>query len=110
MIRVNLVLLFATLMSALFLVSVQYDSRRLFAELDKSRNESKRLASEFDRLQVEKRGQATPSRVERIAREKLQMYQATPGITTYVTYSSSADMAHPAAPGAEATKAARATP
>ncbi len=62
-------------------------ARRLFAELDKSRSESKRLESEFGRLQVEKRAQATPSRVERIAREKLQMRQATPGITTYVNYS-----------------------
>jgi len=87
MIRLNLVLLLAVLASAVYLVSVQYDSRRLFAELDKSRSESKRLESEFGRLQVEKRAQATPSRVERIAREKLQMRQATPGITTYVNYS-----------------------
>jgi cell division protein FtsL len=87
MIRVNLVLLLAVVISAVYLVSVQYDSRRLFAEFDKARSEAKRLESEFDRLQVEKRAQATPSRVERLAREKLQMRQATPGITTYVTYS-----------------------
>jgi cell division protein FtsL len=87
MIRVNLVLLLAVLVSAVYLVSVQYDSRRLFAEFDKARSEAKRLESEYERLQVEKRAQATPSRVERLAREKLQMRQATPGITTYVTYS-----------------------
>ena len=87
MIRLNLVLLLAVIASAVYLVSVQYDSRRLFAELDKARSESKRLESDYDRLQVEKRAQATPSRVERIAREKLQMHQATPGVTTYVTYS-----------------------
>ena len=88
MMRLNLVLLLAVLASAVYLVSVQYDSRRLFAELDKARSESKRLATEFDRLQVEKRAQATPSRVERIAREKLEMRQVTPGITTYVNYAS----------------------
>ena len=87
MIRLNLVLLLAVIASAVYLVSVQYDSRRLFAELDKARSEAKRLESDYDRLQVEKRAQATPSRVERIAREKLQMHQATPGVTTYVTYS-----------------------
>ena len=87
MIRLNLILLVAVLVSAVYLVSVQYDSRRLFAELDKARTESKRLATEFDRLQVEKRAQATPSRVERIAREKLEMRQATPAITMYVNYS-----------------------
>jgi cell division protein FtsL len=90
MIRLNLMLLLAVLVSAVYLVSVQYDSRRLFAELDKARSESKRLATEFDRLQVEKRAQATPSRVERIAREKLEMRQATPAITMYVNYSGAA--------------------
>lgn len=86
MIRLNLLLLVAVIASAVYLVNVQYDSRRLFTELDKARSESKRLETEFDRLQVEKRAQATPSRVERIAREKLQMRQATPGITMYVNY------------------------
>lgn len=98
MIRLNLMLLLAVLVSAVYLVSVQYDSRRLFAELDKARNESKRLATEFDRLQVEKRAQATPSRVERIAREKLEMRQATPGITMYVNY------AAPASPASAASQ------
>lgn len=87
MIRLNLVLLLAVLVSALYLVGVQYDSRRLFTELDKSRNESHRLATEYERLQVQKRGQATPARVERLAKDRLQMVQATPGITNYVTYS-----------------------
>ena len=84
MIRLNLLLLVAVIASAVYLVNVQYDSRRLYTELDKARSEAKRLEIDFDRLQVEKRAQATPSRVERIAREKLQMRQATPGITTYV--------------------------
>jgi len=87
MIRINLVLLLAVLASAIYLVSVQYDSRRLFTELDKSRSEARRLETEYERLQVEKRAQATPARVEKLAREKLQMRQASPAITTYVTYS-----------------------
>lgn len=87
MMRLNLVLLLAVVASAMYLVSVQYDSRRLFAELDKSRNEARRLDVEFERLQVQKRAQATPARVERLAKDKLQMHQATPGITMYVTYS-----------------------
>ncbi len=87
MIRLNLVLLLAVLVSAVYLVSVQYESRRVFTELDRARSEAKRLESEFERLQVEKRGQATPARVEKLAREKLQMRQASPAITTYVTYS-----------------------
>ncbi len=86
MIRLNLVLLLAVLASAIYLVSVQYDSRRLFTELDKAKTEAHRLELENERLQVEKRAQTTPARVERLAREKLQMVQAKPGITTYVTY------------------------
>jgi cell division protein FtsL len=86
MIRLNLVLLLAVLASAMFLVGVQYDSRRLFSELDKAHSEATRLETERERLQVEKRGQATPARVERLAREKLQMRLASPGVTTYVTY------------------------
>jgi len=87
MIRLNLVLLLAVMASAVYLVSVQYESRRVFTELDKARSEARRLETEYERLQVEKRGQATPARVEKLAKEKLQMRQAMPAITTYVTYS-----------------------
>jgi cell division protein FtsL len=87
MIRINLMLMLAVLVSAVYLVAVQYDSRRLFTELDRANSEAHRLATEHERLEVQKRGQATPARVEKLAREKLQMRQATPAITTYVTYS-----------------------
>jgi len=90
MMRLNLVLLLAVLTSAVYLVNVQYESRRVFTELDRARSEARRLETEYERLQVEKRGQATPARVEKLAREKLQMRQATPAITTYVTYSAPA--------------------
>jgi cell division protein FtsL len=87
MIRLNLVLMLAVVASALYLVSVQYESRHQFAELDKARSEARRIETEFERLQVEKRAQATSARVEKLARAKLQMQQATPAITTYVSYS-----------------------
>ena len=90
MTRINLVLLLAVITSAIYLVSVQYDSRRLFTELDKVNAESLKLETEYERLQVEKRAQATPGRVEKIAREKLQMRQASPAITAYVNYSAPA--------------------
>jgi cell division protein FtsL len=106
MTRLNIVLMLAVLASALYLVGVQYDSRRLFTELDRSNTEAHRLMVERERLQVEKREQATPARVERLAREKLQMRQATPGITTYVTYAGAVLPA--AADGASATLQRRA--
>jgi cell division protein FtsL len=98
MTRLNLVLLIAVLASALYLVHTQYESRRLFAELDKAISDARKLDIEHEQLQVEKRGQATPSRVEKLAREQLQMRTASPAITQYVTWSGSA----PAAASAEA--------
>lgn len=84
MIRLNLVLLLAVLCSAMYLVGVQYESRRVFTELDRARSEARRLESEHERLQVQKRAAATPVRVEKLAKEKLQMQAPHPGITTYV--------------------------
>ena len=55
MIRLNLVLLAAVVVSALYLVHMQFESRQLFVELDKAGAEARRLATEQDRLQVEKR-------------------------------------------------------
>ena len=87
MTRLNLVLLLAVLASALYLVNVQYGSRRLFTELDRAVSEAHRLELENERLQVEKRAQATPLRVEKLAKEQLQMRSASPAITHYATYS-----------------------
>jgi cell division protein FtsL len=84
MTRLNLVLLLAVLASALYLVRVQYESRRLYVEIEKAQGESRRLEVENHRLEVEKRAQATPLRVEKLAKEQLQMRPATPAITHYV--------------------------
>ena len=97
MMRLNLVLMLAVVVSALYLVSVQYESRWVFTELDKAHADARRLETESGRLQVEKREQATSARVERIARDKLQMRQVTPAITDYVTYNGA-----PAQPGSAA--------
>ena len=86
MTRLNLVLLIAVLVSALYLVRTQYESRRLYVELEKTSALSHKLESDRDLLQVEKRAQATPLRVEKISKERLQMRMATPAITQYVTY------------------------
>lgn len=84
MTRLNLVLLLAVIASALYLVHTQYESRQLFTALDRAIAEGRSLATDHDRLQVERRAQATPLRVERIARDQLKMRTATPAITQYV--------------------------
>ena len=85
MMRLNLVLLIALIASALYLVRTQYESRRLFTEIDKAVSDAHKLETEHERLQVEKRAQATPLRVEKLAKEQLQMRNASPAITQYVT-------------------------
>ncbi len=85
MTRLNVLLLLAVMASAMYLVHTQYESRRLFTELDRATAEARRLETENQRLQVEKRAQATPLRVEKIARDQLKMRTATPAITQYVS-------------------------
>ena len=85
MIRINILLLVTVIASALYLVQVQYESRRLYAEIERAQNEARKLEVENERLQVDKRAQATPARVQQLARDQLQMRAATPAITQYVT-------------------------
>jgi cell division protein FtsL len=87
MIRLNLLLLLMVVLSALYLVNVQYESRHLFSELDRARAQAHKLEVENERLQVEKRAQATSARIERLAKARLEMRAPNPAITTYVAYS-----------------------
>ena len=100
MTRLNLVLLVAVMASALYLVRTQYESRRLFVEIEKAHAEARRIQLDNERLQVEKRAQATPLRVEKLAKEQLQMRTATPAITQYATYTAPAASAAANATGA----------
>ncbi|MBH1977413.1 MAG: cell division protein FtsL [Giesbergeria sp.] len=84
MARLNLLLFALVMGSALYLVHTQYESRLLYTALDRAVAEARRLETEQHRLEVEKRAQATPLRVETLARAKLQMRTATPAITQYV--------------------------
>ena len=90
MMRLNLALLLALIASSLYLVHVSYDSRRLYTALDIAQNQARKLEIENERLKSEKQSQATPLRVERVARDKLAMRVATPAVTEYVTYAPAA--------------------
>jgi cell division protein FtsL len=52
--------------------------------LEAAMKEATRLELEHERLQVERRSQASPLRIEQIAKQQLQMRLVTPGITQYV--------------------------
>ena len=85
MTRISIVLLLAVMASSMWLVRVQYDARRINTEWHRANVQARQLEVDRQRLQVEKRAQATPLRVERLARDRLQMRTATPAITEYVT-------------------------
>ena len=83
MLRLNLLLLVAVLLSGLYLVETQYESRRLFTELHRATNEARHLETEYQRLQVELRAQSSPSRIESLAVAQ-GLQGASPAITHYV--------------------------
>lgn len=82
--RLNVLLLLALLVSALFLVHTSYESRQLFVSLERERARARELAIENESLQVDRRDQGTHGRVERVARERLRMRNATAAVTQYV--------------------------
>lgn len=84
MVRLNVVLLLAVILSALYLVHTQYQSRRLYTALDRAIAQARELETEHQRLQVEKRAQATPLRIEKLARDQLHMQPTTPALTQYL--------------------------
>ena len=94
--RLNFMLLLVVLASALYLVQTQYESRRRYVELEKAAAQSRKIETESERLQVEKRAEATPLKIEKLARDRLQMRTTTPAITEYVRYKATANVAMPA--------------
>ena len=90
MMRLNLFLLLLVVVSALYLVNVQYESRQLYAELDRARAQAHKLEVDTERLQLEKRAQATSARIEMLARTRMQMRPVNPAITVYVAHTASA--------------------
>jgi cell division protein FtsL len=98
MTRVQLFLLMALLGTAMFLVRTQYESRKLTTDIDRARAEARRIEIERERLDLEARTQATPLRVEKLAREQLGMRTITPAITVYVSDPSQAQSGQGAQP------------
>ncbi len=80
MAKINLLLMLAVLVSGVVLVHSAYESRRLFAALDRTHAEGQRLAADAQRLDAERQAQATNLRVEQVARERLRMRTISPAV------------------------------
>jgi cell division protein FtsL len=82
--KLDALLLLALVASALVLVRTSYESRRAFAALDRAKAEQQLLESDRQRLEADRQAQATPLRVERVARDRLGMRSANAAVTVYV--------------------------
>lgn len=65
--------------SAVGVVYSKHKSRRLFIQLQELEQERDQLKTEWGKLQLEQGAWATHGRVERIARERLEMRMPTQG-------------------------------
>jgi cell division protein FtsL len=83
----RLTILFASLLvlSALSLVNAQYQSRRLFIELERAQAMARQLDIEWAQLQLDQSTLGKHARIEGNARRDLNMVALTPARTQYMT-------------------------
>jgi cell division protein FtsL len=68
-----LVLAACVVASGIWIVDVEHRSRELFIEAEALNREHDRLQTDWGRLQIEQGMYATPSRIEGLARQELQL-------------------------------------
>jgi len=73
MTRLNLILFFTLIFSALGLVNSQHKARNLYIELEQSNQSAKQIEQEYGQLQLEQSTWAMHSRIEQIAAQQMQM-------------------------------------
>jgi cell division protein FtsL len=73
MTRLNLILFFTLIATALGVVTSQHKSRKLYFELEQQQELAKKYETEFGQLQLEQSTWAMHSRVEELAAKKLNM-------------------------------------
>lgn len=78
MTRLNLILFFALMFSALGLVNAQHKARKLYIELEQLNESAKLYDQEYGQLQLEQSTWAMHSRIELIAAQALQMQVPDP--------------------------------
>lgn len=82
--RLNFLLVLAAVACALLLITSQHKARKLVNELELEQEKTKQLDIEWGQLQLEQSTWAAPSRVEKLARERLHMLSPDPRRTVVV--------------------------
>jgi cell division protein FtsL len=73
MTRFNLLLLAVLIVCSLSLVTSRHQARKRFVELERTQSEARAYDTEYGQLSLEQSTWGMPARVEKIAREQLQM-------------------------------------
>ena len=84
--RFDAVLVVLVVASALGVISAQHQARKFFHSLENEEEHSRQLAVEYGQLQIELSTWATSPRIEKIARETLDM--RTPELTRVLSATS----------------------
>lgn len=85
MTRAHVFLVLVCVLCALGVVASQHKARKLYSELERAQEHMTQLETEFSQLQLEQRTWAAHGRVEKIARETLQMAPPKPGMVLALT-------------------------
>lgn len=83
--RLNFVFIVALVLCALSLVNAQYQSRRLFIELERAQASARQLDIEWSQLQLDQSTLGLHSRIDALARRDLNMVPVTHERTQYLT-------------------------
>lgn len=78
MVRFNIILLAIAVACALSAVNANHRARNLFVELEREQARMRQLEVEWGQLQLEQSTWANHARIEKIARDKLQMKSPDP--------------------------------
>lgn len=78
MTRINLILFLVLIATALAAVTSQHQSRKLYFELQQQQNAANQYEVEWDQLQLEQSTWAMHTRIEQIARQRLNMQVPEP--------------------------------
>ena len=74
MVRLNALLLILVIACALGVVTSQHKARQLFMDLQYEKERAQQMDVEWGKLQLEQSTLAMPTRVEKLARQQLQMH------------------------------------
>ncbi|GAB5604426.1 cell division protein FtsL [Sideroxyarcus sp. TK5] len=74
MARLNVALLILVIACALGVVTSQHKARKLFVDLQYEKERAQQMDVEWGKLQLEQSTLAMPTRVEKLARQQLQMH------------------------------------